>query len=69
MPKLQIHDRKDPVVEFRNGQALYQALPEPKDQWNLDQGRHVGIFAIDTIENRKRFLLLLDRALHFSTSP
>ena len=68
MPKLQIHDKGDAVVEFRNGQSLYDALPEPKEFWELDKGRHVGIFAVDTIENRKGFLTRLDKAFGFTES-
>jgi len=65
MPKLLIHDKNDPIVEYRNGQALYEALPEPKEKWDLDQGRHIGVFASDTIANRQRFLDRLD-LLQFS---
>ncbi len=60
MPKLVIHDKKDPVVSFTNGKLLFETLPEPKEIWEFEQGRHVGIFALDTIENRKRFLSRLD---------
>jgi len=59
MRKLVIHDHHDPVVPYDRGEALYKDLPEPKEFWELDQGRHVGVFALDNKDYRVRFVNLL----------
>lgn len=53
---LVIHDKNDPVVRISNGRELFASAPEPKFFWELDQGRHVGIFAPDNPKERRRFV-------------
>ena len=57
---LVIHDRNDPVVGFRNGEKIYEMIMAPKEFWALDQRRHVGVFALDTMDNRSRFLKIAE---------
>ena len=58
-PFLVIHDKRDPVVSFENGEELFNLLPSPKIFWTVDSGHHVGVFGLSTLDNRKRFLTLL----------
>ena len=60
---LVIHDKHDPLVDFENGQKIFDlapGTPNKKELWSLDEGRHIGAFALDAMGNRKRFLTLLD---------
>jgi len=60
-PLLVIHDKRDRVIDFKNGEEIFKIAQSPqKEFWQLDKGRHVGVFAIDTPENRERFLNRLD---------
>lgn len=62
---LVIHDKQDQVVGFKNGKEIYElarGIPaERKEFWELDAGRHASIFAIDTLENRERFVAYLEK--------
>lgn len=65
LPKLNtrllvIHDLKDPVVDYRNGKEIYEQARSKKDLWTLNQARHIAVFAVDSPQNRERFLHLLD---------
>lgn len=57
---LVIHDLHDPLVRFDNGQKIYDLAPGKKDFWKLDDGRHIGVFALDSASYRKKFLDLLE---------
>lgn len=65
LPKLHtrllvIHDKLDPVVPYINGRELYDRAPGGNKQfWELDEGRHVGVFWTEKMEYRTRFLELL----------
>jgi fermentation-respiration switch protein FrsA (DUF1100 family) len=59
VPLLVIHDHDDPVVPFSNGKKIYELAQKSHVSgafWELNKGRHVGVFALDTSENRKKFL-------------
>lgn len=60
-PILIIHDKHDSVVEYQNGEKLYELATAKKDFWTFEKGRHTGVFYLDTPENRKRFLEYLAR--------
>ena len=56
-PLLVIHDRKDPTVNFSNGENLFKTYNGPKDFWDFIYGSHIGYFGIPGLEaNRKRFV-------------
>jgi fermentation-respiration switch protein FrsA (DUF1100 family) len=60
LPLLVIHDHLDPVVPFSCGEEIFNhAHSKNKEFWKLDQGLHVGVFSLKSLENRKRFLNLL----------
>ena len=60
IPLLVIHDRKDPVVSFANGEDLFEAAKSKKIFWPLEMGRHIGVFSSDHPELRKRFTDFLE---------
>lgn len=57
---LVIHDKRDPVVNFENGQEIYNNSPSTKDLWTTDFGSHVGIFYVAGGQYRKEFINLLN---------
>lgn len=57
---LVLHDEKDPVVPFDNGQEIFETAVCEKDFWKLNKSRHIGAFATDTYENRTKFLAYLE---------
>ena len=61
IPLLIMHDRKDPAIPFVDGQEAFELATSRKEFWELDQGRHIGAFALDSGENRRKFLTILDR--------
>lgn len=58
-----IHDEKDPIVPFHFGKEIADHAPASvaHEFWFEAKGRHVGYFASDSPENRKR---LVDRLSH-----
>jgi len=59
MPLLVVHDRTDPVVDFKNGQELFDLWPCKKELWDFDEGTHAG-FLNRNKENQDRFLSFVD---------
>jgi alpha-beta hydrolase superfamily lysophospholipase len=57
---LVIHDKKDPVVNFENGQAIFETATGPKDFWILNSGHHIATFNDNNSAYRVRFITLLD---------
>jgi uncharacterized protein len=62
LPLLVIHDRRDPVIPFGFGRAVYRIAREPKDFWVVDRGAHTR--ATDDPEIRRRLLSYLDAPPH-----
>lgn len=56
IPVLVIHNRLDPVVEFPNGEQLFERLKEPKEFWRLGEGGHSSTFRIKGQEQRQRLM-------------
>ena len=61
IPLLVIHDLRDPVVTFPNGQEIFDTAHDPKEFWKLDQGLHVGAFSDPRSPERPRLLEWLGR--------
>ena len=61
VPTLVVHDKTDPVVDFQNGERIFNLLgSEKKTFWKTDEGRHVGFFDLRTPEHRKRFMSFVE---------
>lgn len=65
VPKLKtrllvIHDKRDPIVGFRNGRKLFDLATGAKEFWELDEGSHTGAFLDDSASLRDRFARFLE---------
>jgi len=61
MPLLVMHDRRDPVVPFSFGAALFKEIPAVKKSLiETNQGTHVATMFIDSEKNRALFLQFLN---------
>ncbi len=56
VPKIVIHNEKDPVVAYSLGQSLYSELPEPKEFWSIPPGHHMDTFWRKDPDYRKKLL-------------
>jgi fermentation-respiration switch protein FrsA (DUF1100 family) len=63
IPLLQIHGKKDPVVSFELGEALFAEAKEPKEFWAIENGHHTDIFNAQNSEYKQRFLRRMREAL------
>ncbi len=54
IPKLIIHNERDPVVDYTLGEELFQALPQPKELWTIPAGRHMDTFWREEPNYRKQ---------------
>lgn len=61
IPVLVIHGDADRVVEFPNGEKLFERLKEPKEFWRIPGSGHGQTFRINGQENRQRLLDRLSR--------
>ncbi len=57
-PLLVIHDKKDPVVDYKNGKTIYdESASRSKELWDFESYRgHVSYFNLNKDKNRKRLL-------------
>ncbi len=65
VPKLRarllvIHDKRDPIVGFKNGRKLFDLATCPKEFWELDEAQHTGAFSDDSADYRDRFARFLE---------
>jgi fermentation-respiration switch protein FrsA (DUF1100 family) len=61
MPVLIIHNEKDPVINIRFGEELYQKIPSKnKVFWKLKSGHHGDVFFIENGKYRQEFVKLLN---------
>jgi alpha-beta hydrolase superfamily lysophospholipase len=60
MPTLVIHAKNDPVVNYKFGKAIYEAIPSKSKQfWEIENGFHSDIFFVENGKYRNEFLKLL----------
>ncbi len=59
-PALLIHDRRDPIVPFEQGQLFAQELPGVLDFWDYSKNSHIAYFSSGP-EQRERFIQLADQ--------
>lgn len=58
---LVIHGKKDRIVKFKNGEAIYETLStKNKKFWQIDDGRHIDVFNRKDDFYRKKFIKYLD---------
>lgn len=58
---LVIHDKKDRVVDIKNGRKIYDNIAsKQKEFWELTNGYHVGVFALVNMVYRDKFLAKLE---------
>ena len=59
-----IHSKKDEVVNFKNGEDVYNLLKASKnnitDFWATDDPHHINFFSIVNKENQRKFLFLIN---------
>lgn len=56
MQKLVIHADGDPVVDFREGEDLYERLISPKEFWKIKSKSHIGVFFLENKKFREKFV-------------
>lgn len=61
LPVLVIAVTKDPVVEYENGEYLFERLKEPKEFWKVEHDWHTGSFIANDGANRGRLMERLAR--------
>ena len=61
IPLLVIHGDADQIVPIEHGRALYEAAGQPKEFWEIPNGRHTQAFQIEAY--REKLLLYLQKVL------
>lgn len=61
LPVLVIAVTGDQVVEFENGQALFEKLKEPKEFWRIEHTSHNASFFVNDGENRAKLMQRLSK--------
>lgn len=56
VPLLVIHGTRDPIIEFKRGQEVFDLAREPKEFWSVENGRHIDAFQRENGKYRKMFL-------------
>lgn len=56
MPKLVIHSKGDFIVDYSEGEAIYEELISPKNMWSFGQKSHIGVFFVENNKYRQEFL-------------
>lgn len=60
LPKLIVHSKKDPVVDFSLGKELFDRLSAPKIFYPLENGSHGDSFSVNNGENQIMLLNFLN---------
>ena len=63
IPLLVIHGDNDKVVEYFQGQKVFELAKEPKEFWTVPGGSHTDVFSKEDPTFRLKFVERLDRAV------